>query len=139
MKFSTKGEYGLRSMVVLAKSYGQGPVPIRTIAEVEAISEQYLEQIFIDLRRSRLVESVRGAHGGYVLAREPKAIRISEVLTVLEGPIAPADCVAGDSDQPCCNRAEPCPTHQVWKKLRDSMVDVLEDITLEDLRTGKEL
>jgi Rrf2 family protein len=126
-------------MVILAKSYGQGPVPIRTIAERENISEQYLEQIFIDLRRSKLVDSVRGAHGGYVLGRPPQEIKISEVLIVLEGPIAPADCVAGTSDQPCCDRTEPCATHQVWRKLRDSMVDVLEGITLEDLRTGKQL
>lgn len=84
MKLSTKGKYGIRAMVDLAIHYGDTPVSIKSIAQRQKISEYYLEQLFSPLRRAKLIKSVRGAQGGYVLNREPKDITIADIMNVLE-------------------------------------------------------
>lgn len=132
MKVSAKGEYGVRAMVILALEFRAGPVPLREIAGREGISYQFLEQIVLPLRRSGLVESVRGAKGGYALARPPEEIKVGEILRALEGPIAPVDCV-GEGNQGMCGRSAACLTRGVWEKLRDKMSEVLNDITLADV------
>lgn len=132
MKVSAKGEYGVRAMVILALEFRAGPVPLREIAGREGISYQFLEQIVLPLRRSGLVESVRGAKGGYALARPPEEIKVGEILRALEGPIAPVDCVA-EGNQGMCGRSAACLTRGVWEKLRDKMSEVLNDITLADV------
>ncbi|UNC91424.1 RrF2 family transcriptional regulator [Candidatus Contubernalis alkaliaceticus] len=139
MKLTTKGEYGVRAMVVLALNYRDGPTPIKEIGRREGISPQYLEQIFLDLRRADLVNSIRGAKGGYTLARHPSEISIGDVVRVLEGPIAPMECVAEGSDSDCCERTEGCLTRGVWEKLRDRMNEVLDDISLEDMISSKNI
>ncbi|MFN2363905.1 MAG: Rrf2 family transcriptional regulator, partial [Halarsenatibacteraceae bacterium] len=93
MKISTRGRYGLRAMIDLAINEEGEAIPLRVIAEREDISEQYLEQLFANLRKSGLVKSVRGAHGGYLLNREPENITAGDVFRVLEGPVSPVDCV----------------------------------------------
>ena len=119
----------------LALHYGEGAVALKTIAENQGISEHYLEQLMSALRNAGLVKSLRGAQGGYLLAREPADITIGSIITAMEGPIALVDCLltgAGDKNQ-VCNRANHCVTRGVWEKVCDSISDVLEHITLEDL------
>ncbi len=126
-------------MVVLALNYREGPTSIREIAGKENISPQYLEQIFLDLRRAELVNSVRGAKGGYKLARPPSEINIGDVVRTLEGPIAPMECVAEGSEGDCCERTQECLTRGVWEKLRDRMNEVLDDISLEDMISSRNI
>lgn len=123
----------------LALRYQQGPVSLKSVAERQSISEHYLEQLIAPLRKAGLVQSVRGAQGGYELAREPAEITIGDILRVLEGPIAPVDCLDHNDSGACC-RADGCAARTVWKRLQDSMTDVLDSTTLADLcRTGSEL
>ncbi len=130
MIISTKGRYGLRAMFELAKAWEQGHLSIRQIAAQQALSEQYLEQIFPLLKSAGLVKSTRGAGGGYVLAREPKDISVGSVLTALEGKLAPADCVCGDAD---CENAHACTAHAIWRRIYDGISDVVEGISLQDM------
>jgi Rrf2 family protein len=132
MKVSAKGEYGVRAMVILALDFSTGPVPLREIAQRECISYQFLEQIFLPLRRAGLIESVRGAKGGYVLARPPGEIKVGDIIRALEGPIAPVECVA-EGKTGSCSRGDTCLTRGIWQRLRDSMSEVLDDITLADV------
>ncbi|CAA7601543.1 Transcription regulator Rrf2-type [Acididesulfobacillus acetoxydans] len=132
MKLSTRGRYGLKAMFDLAVHMGEGPVSLKSIAERQDISEHYLEQLIAGLRKAGLVKSVRGAQGGYVLGREPAKIRVGDVIRVLEGPIAPVDCVS-EEDPECCAKAEHCVTRTIWEKVRDSISEVLDSITLEDM------
>ncbi|SJZ72826.1 RrF2 family transcriptional regulator [Selenihalanaerobacter shriftii] len=133
MKLSTKGRYGVRAMFDLALHYGEGTTPLRSIAERQGISENYLEQLIAALRKAGLVNSVRGAHGGYLLAKKPDKITIGDIIRVLEGPIAPSDCVADDGNENCKN-IEDCITRLIWKDLQESINEVLDSISLEDLR-----
>ena len=131
MKVSTRGRYGLRAMIELARNRGSGAIPLRKIAEKQDISEQYLEQLFSNLRKAELVESVRGAKGGYLLKDPPDKINVREIIAALEGPIAPVDCVLEDSEM--CNYEDDCVTHALWKNLKDCIDDMLGSITLQDL------
>ncbi len=132
MKISTKGHYGVQAMFELAQHYGKGPVSLKSIAERQDLSEHYLEQLIASLRRAGLVKSVRGAQGGYILARDPADIKVGDIIRVLEGPIAPVECVSdADSDQ--CLKAESCVTRSVWEKVRNSIEEVLDSITLADM------
>ncbi|MBS4021624.1 MAG: Rrf2 family transcriptional regulator [Dethiobacter sp.] len=132
MKLSAKGEYGVRALVILALDYRAGPVPLREIAERENISYQFLEQIFAPLRRAGLIESVRGAKGGYTLARAPEKIKVGDIVRTLEGPIAPVDCVV-EGNEGKCGRSDACLSRGIWEKLRDRMSEVLDEITLADV------
>lgn len=134
MKLSTRSEYGLRAMVDLAMRHGEGPVSLRSIAERQDISEHYLEQLMSSLRKAGLITSSRGAQGGYELARPPKETSVGDIVRVLEGPIAPLECadetlatVGG------CDKKERCVSRIVWCRLRDSIAQVLDSTTLEDL------
>lgn len=129
MKLSTKGKYGIRAMVDLAIHYGDTPVSIKSIAQRQKISEYYLEQLFSPLRRAKLIKSVRGAQGGYVLNREPKDITIADIMDVLEGPIEIADCIDGVP----CDILDSCATKLLWEKIKNSIDDVLNSVTLQDV------
>ncbi len=131
MKVSTKGHYGVQAMLDLALRYGEGPISLKSIAERQALSEPYLEQLIATLRKAGLVKSMRGAQGGYVLAKEPQEIKIGDIIRVLEGPIAPVECVQGDNEQ--CGKYEVCVTKVVWQKVKTSIEEVLDSITLGDL------
>ena len=96
MKVSSRGEYGVRAMVALAKHYGQGPMSIAAMAKASAVPMPYLEQLIGPLRRAGLVTSTRGARGGYQLSRDPLAVRVGEVYRIMEGPVAPMECVSED-------------------------------------------
>jgi len=132
MKLSTKGRYGLRAILVIAQNQEEGPVTIQTIAQRQDLSSRYLEQLLIPLKQAGLVKSVRGSQGGYVLGRVPGKITVGDVIRVLEGPIAPVECV-NELNPDDCDRADYCVTKKIWSRLRDAMVEVLDSYTLEDL------
>lgn len=133
MKVSTRGEYGVRAMVVLAKSYGTGPMSIAAVSESSSIPAPYLEQLISPLREAGLVVSRRGATGGYQLAKPPEETGIGEIFRVMEGPIAPMDCVSEDIEDQTCPLIPNCETRPVWMQVRDSIAGVLDSMTLADL------
>jgi len=132
MKLSTKGRYGVKSMLDLALHNGEGPVALKSIAERQEISENYLEQLFATLRKAGHVNSIRGAQGGYVLAHKPEDITIGSILRALEGSLAPVDCVVEDEPSKC-SKSDRCVTKMVWQKIRDKVNEAVDSITLADL------
>lgn len=132
LKISTKGHYGVQAMFDLAQHYGQGPISLKSIAGRQDLSEHYLEQLIAVLRKAGLVKSVRGAQGGYILAREPADIKVGDIIRVLEGPIAPVECV-NQEDPEQCLKAEFCITKNVWEKVKNSIEEVLDTISLADM------
>ena len=133
MKVSTRGEYGVRAMVALAKHFGAGPVSIAVIAQESSIPYAYLEQLIAPLKRAGLVESRRGATGGYLLSKTPSDMRIGEIYRAMEGPIAPMDCVSEDVTMQTCPLIPNCETRPVWEQVRDSIANTLDSMTLADL------
>jgi len=134
VKLSTKGRYGVAAMYDLALHYGQGPISLKNVAKRQGISEHYLEQLMGTLRKAGYVQSIRGAQGGYTLTKDPAQITVGDIITIMEGPIAPVDCVlTDDTDNRYCDRAGACVTRGVWAKVRDSINEVLNSISLADL------
>ena len=136
MMFSTKAEYGIRVLVELASRDGDAPVPLAEIAEANGLPLAYLEHLVARLRKAGLVESRRGARGGYLLAREADEITMAEVVEALEGSIAPIECITADADGALvCSRegAAPCPTKLLWTRVQGSIVRTLNEMTLDDL------
>jgi len=132
MRVSAKELYGLRAMSEFADHFGRGPLSLSRVAERQGISQAYLEQIAIDLRRAGLLRSKRGAHGGYYLARAPEATTIGDVIRALEGSILPIQCVADQKGLPC-SMEEGCTARGIWEQVRDRLVETLDTITLADL------
>ena len=124
----------MAAMAELAAKAPGVPVRLREIAAEQDISESYLEQIFMALRRAGLLESARGAQGGYALARAPETITVGEIVRVLEGPIAPVSCVLEGKHEDCRRSgAADCPTRPVWARLADCMNLILDSVTLADI------
>lgn len=123
MKISTKGRYGLTIMIELAKKHGEGPISLKSIAQTNDLSEHYLEQLIAPLRNARLVKSIRGAYGGYILGNEPSKITAGDIIRVLEGPISPVEGI--ENEEPA--------KRELWIRIRDAVKDVLDNTTLEDL------
>jgi len=134
LHFSTRGEYGVRLMVELARHHGSGPVSLSEMADHESLPRPYLEQLVVSLREAGLVASTRGARGGYELTRHPARIRMGEVITALEGPIAPMIC-ASDDPHPVerCERIGFCSVDRLWLRVRDAVVAALDSTTLDEL------
>jgi Rrf2 family protein len=120
-------------MVALAHNYGVGPMSIAAVAKESSVPYAYLEQLIAPLRRAGLVESKRGAQGGYQLTRPPEEIRVGEVYRVMEGPVAPMDCVSENEADQTCPLIEGCETRPVWLRVRDSIASTLDSMTLADL------
>src|SRR4051794_14025356 len=138
MMFSTKAEYGVRVLVELARRGDTNPVPLTEIAEANGLPLAYLEHLVARLRKAELVESRRGALGGYLLARPAEEITMAEVVEALEGSIAPIECITADPDgQVVCSREtgpdHACPTKLLWTRVRFSIVRTLQDTTLSEL------
>jgi Rrf2 family cysteine metabolism transcriptional repressor len=139
MMFSTKAEYGVRVMAHLARNNGESPISLGSIADAEGLPLAYLEHLVQRLRRAELVESRRGAHGGYSLARPAETISMADVVRALEGEIAPIECITADPDHGLvCVREgdpwhEPCPTKLLWTRVQGSIVRTLSEMTLADL------
>ncbi|HHV39353.1 MAG TPA: Rrf2 family transcriptional regulator [Tepidimicrobium sp.] len=131
MRLSTRGRYGLKAMYQLAIHYGEGPIPLKSVADRQNLSENYLEQLVSVLRKEGLLNSVRGAQGGYMLAKPPENITVGDILRILEGDIAPADCVIDGGYE--CENEKSCVTKTVWIKIRDSIDEVIDSITLQDM------
>lgn len=130
MKLSTRGRYGIHAMYDLAIHADCGPQSIKSIAEREGMPEAYLEQLIAVLKRAKLVESTRGAQGGYMLTRKPLEITVGEVLRALEGSFNPVDCL---DEEEACGKACACPSRIVWMKLRDGLNAIVDGITLQDM------
>jgi len=130
MKLSSRTRYGIRAILDLAENIGSGPLQIRVIAQRQDISIKYLEQLMATLRSAGFVRSIRGAKGGYVLAKAPVQIKLSDVFNALEGPVITAECV---ENQNYCARAADCITRQLWAQLQYAIQNVLQSITLQDL------
>jgi Rrf2 family protein len=123
MKISKKSQYGLRSLVLLAK---KDFLPLRVISEKENIPFDYLEKIFSKLEKNHLVQSKKGSQGGYSLARNSKKITVGQIIRALEGEIVLVECIG-------CSRKKSCPTINVWEKLQDSLEKTIDSITLKEL------
>ena len=136
--FSTRGEYGVRLMMELARHYGAGPVSLTEMADHESLPRPYLEQLVISLREAGLVNSTRGAHGGYTLSAPPSEIRMGAVIRALEGPIVPMICASEDpAHAGICGRTGFCNVNMLWVKVRNAITDALDSVTLADLATPR--
>ncbi len=130
MRLSTKGRYGVRALVDIALHGDGGPVMLKDIAQRQAISAQYLEHLMAPLIRAGILRSVRGPRGGIALARPPEEITLSLVIQVLEGSMAPVECV----DNPgICTRSDQCAARDVWSEVKAAVTGVLESTTLRDM------
>ncbi len=132
MKLSTKGRYGLRALVDLALNSEPDAVSISSIAQRQGISERYLEQLMAKLKKAGIIAGIRGAQGGYVLARSPQEITIGDVLRALEGNLNAVDCPA-ILDAGNCTGSEHCAAKMVWKKINDVINQTVNSIRLSDL------
>ena len=136
MKISQKGLYALQAMMMLARHYHQGAIKIRDIAYEEVLPEKFLELILLELKNARIVESVRGAKGGYQLRRDPSEIHLSEIIRLIDGPLAPfgdAEQLRELIDRDLPHRA----LYQVFLDVRDAAARILDNTTLADLITDR--
>ncbi|MCI9379869.1 MAG: Rrf2 family transcriptional regulator [Dorea sp.] len=132
MKLSTKGRYGLRAMIDLARYSEKEPVSISSIAMRQDISERYLEQLVGLLKKAGLVRSIRGATGGYVLTKSAGEISVGDVLRALEGSLEPVRCAAFYSEEGCM-ASDGCVTKYVWQKINDSINEAVDKMMLDEL------
>ena len=130
MKLSTRSRYGTRALLELALSKGEGPVLLKEIAKKQQISLPYLEHLVSPLIAGGIIRSVKGPKGGIYLAKTPEEIKLSEVMQLLEGSVAPVDCV---NDPGTCDRSDFCVTREIWSELKEAMEGVLGSTTIQDL------
>jgi Rrf2 family protein len=139
MIFTTKAEYGVRLLVELGRQPGDEPISLKAISEAEGLPLAYLERIVALLKKAGLVESTRGAHGGYRLTREPQEIRMDEAVLALEGAVAPMTCFVDDTGSGrvlCSHEADHghgCATKLLWMRVQGGVIDALTRTTLADL------
>lgn len=129
MKLSTRTRYGMRAIIELAESNRKGPLQLKIIAQHQDISAKYLEQLMVVLKSAGFVRSIRGSRGGYVLAKAPNQIKLSDVFHCLEGPVTTVECV---ENKDYCQRAADCAARQVWTQVQQAIEGVLQSITLQD-------
>ena len=132
MKLSTKGRYGLRAMIDLAQNESEEAVSISSIAARQNISESYLEQLVGKLKKAGLVSSIRGAQGGYMLAKKPDEISVGNILRALEGDLSPIDCPALTGEDGC-SQSGSCASKYVWQRLNDGINEIVDEIKLSTL------
>src|SRR5262250_1168317 len=136
MKISQKGLYALQAMMMLARHHSQGAIKIRDIAYEENLPEKFLELILLEMKNARMVESVRGAKGGYALRRPPNEIHLSEIIRLIDGPLAPfadAEGLRTLIDKDPAHRA----LYKVFLDVRDAAAKILEHTMLEDIVNGR--
>lgn len=134
MNISTRGRYGLRALLEIATQPKGRPLPIRDISEKQQMSVTYLEQILHKLKNAGIVKSVRGARGGYVLARGGDKITVSQIISALDGPISISYCDAPELREKSCIGPEACVSRILWKRLEDLIDRALSSVTLADLQ-----
>jgi Rrf2 family transcriptional regulator, cysteine metabolism repressor len=130
MKLSTRGRYGTRLMLELAKHYGKGPVSMTEISKKQDIPVKYLEQIIIPLKKANLVLSIRGPKGGHMLSRPPDQINVWEVLLLLESKLTFVDCLTNES---ACENAGNCVVRPLWARAYEAVMNLFQETTLKDL------
>ncbi len=133
MRLTTKGRYGLRAVVDLAVNTDDEAIALSRIAERQGISMNYLEQLVARLRKSGIVNGIRGAQGGYVLAMPAEEISVGDILRALEGDLSPVDCYELNSNDTPCDNSDICVTKYVWKRISNSINDAVDGIMLSDL------
>ncbi|MGM0432414.1 MAG: RrF2 family transcriptional regulator [Spirochaetota bacterium] len=131
MRLSTKGRYGTRAIIEIAKEYGRRPVKRKDIVDAQQVPESYIENILVALKAAGLVRTSRGARGGYQLARDPELITVLDVVEALEGTLVPVYCLE-DDEEPCVREAG-CPTREIWMEMYRAVRRVLEKYTLKDI------
>ncbi len=131
LRLSTKGEYGVRAMLEIAKNYKKGPLTIKEISRRQEVSIAYLEQLLNRLRKARLIKSQKGPGGGYILGKKPEEISVGRILKALEGPVAIAQCLGPSAKG--CSRIEGCVARLLWKSLGEKIERFLETISLRNL------
>ena len=134
MNISTRGRYGLRALLEIARTRREGPVNIRDISRKQKMSVTYLEQILHRLKKAGLIESVRGAKGGYLLAKKEDKITVREIIDVLDGPLSFSYCDFPKLREKSCTGPETCVSRILWKKVEDNLSEMLSSVTLADLR-----
>ena len=130
MKLSTRTRYGIRAILELAENEGGEPLQLRIIAKNQGLSIKYLEQLMGTLKLGGFVRGIRGAKGGYILAKAPNEIKLNDVFTCLEGPVVTAECVENED---YCVRTADCAARQAWRQVQDAVKNVMESITLQDM------
>lgn len=131
MKLSARERTALLAMVELARRYGAGPTALNEVAQTQGLPLPYLERVASQLRRAGLLQSVRGARGGYALTREPEAISVSDVLLAVEGALVPVGCLTKGG--PRCSRESSCATRNVWEVVASCLAQTLENMSLADV------
>jgi Rrf2 family protein len=132
LKISTKGRYGLKALIDIANISENEPVSITSIASRQKISERYLEQLMSKLKKAGIINSIRGANGGYILAKAPEDVSVGDILRALEGDLVLVDCL-GASNEENCGFVDTCATKYVWQRISDSINQTVEDIKLNQL------
>lgn len=130
MKLSSRGRYGTRLMLELAKNYGKGPISMSEISSNQNIPIKYLEQLIIPLKKAKLVTSVRGPKGGHMLSRSPKKINLWDVLNLLEPKLSIVDCVG---DESICKNSRDCVIRPVWGEAFQAIMKIFKQKNLEDI------
>jgi Rrf2 family protein len=133
MKFGVGVDYSLKALLMLADRYPSAqPLRVEEIAAVQAVPENYLRRLLIELKRGGLVLSQKGPNGGYMLARPPARITMADVVEIIEGDYMPVECLE-DGANSFCPRDGGCPMRDVWREVRDSVVGILRSATLQSL------
>jgi Rrf2 family cysteine metabolism transcriptional repressor len=132
VRLSTRGEYASRAMLEMALHHGGPPLHIRDISKAQDIPERFLEQILLQIKRAGYLRSRKGPNGGYTLAKPPEKISVAEIIRVMDGPLAPIDCVSVTAHE-VCPRELTCGLRWVWKKTRDAIAEILEGTTFADI------
>jgi Rrf2 family protein len=130
MKLSTRGQYATRALLDLAMHQDEAPIMLKDISRRQQISQRYLEHLITPLITAGIIVSTRGPKGGISLAKSPAEIRLDEVIQLLEGTIAPVECVTNPDT---CMRSQSCATREVWDELKQTMTGFLKSITIRDL------
>ncbi len=130
MKISTRTRYGIRAVLELAENYQKGPLQLRIIAGRQNISIKYLEQIMTMLKFGDFIRTIRGPRGGYMLAKAPNQIKLSDVFDCLEGTVTTVECV---EDENYCARSVDCMARQLWTQVHEAIGSILQSVTLQDL------
>ena len=137
MDFTARERTALRAMIEFAHRYGEGPVPLSAVADTQDLPQPYLERIAAALRRSGLLSSVRGAHGGYMLTRRPEAVSVGDIFRAVDNPFASIGCIGGNPSG--CNRENHCAAQTVWQKIAARLRDTLDNTSLADIQAEQEM
>jgi len=132
---SKKAKYALRALIYLARRQGEGPVLIARLAGDEHIPRKFLERILLDLNNAGILQSKKGKGGGYSLQKPPDTIRVSDILRLMDGPLAPVSCVSKTAYVKCaeCGDEDACPIRTLMKEVHDAVTTILDEKTLSDL------